>query len=831
MNWNWKKRVVLGLTLLSVCLTGLPLKEGSDGLGAFVLSSEAQGTKVHPVVLVHGLGSTADRWYEHGTIYYTLQADGYDMNLVLPFAYPPGPGQEDSCGDVRRIAERLAQEVDRLSQTSVQAGGPAEVDVVVHSLGGLVTRQYLSQHLSDHNVGKFIDIGTPHQGSMLMVAYNDSMGGLADWLNPDEADDYNWLTREVIDLAVHAAWKHWDLSSYVPDPTTPAAQQLDPNNDFLRELNQPGLSPKNVDYSMIYGDISLGFEWDVFGIPIVSEEIVSLGDLVVGRDNASTIPGLGTRQGPNPSNYHTHSFSAPLTLRLSIGLDSPQISIPDVLDRLEQVHHVTHIALVRNSEVNQRILTILNEGFVEPPTVPPPAGRAQSVTVLLIDVSGSMGENWQGGVKIESAKAAGVDVINMIETESQIGASNHQVAIATFTDYAYLDLEMTTDYNVARQVVNGLMALNRTNIGAGLQVSNQALTSAPAGAQKIIILLSDGLTNEGLLPQEILDGPVQEAAAAGTCIYTVGFGDQGDLDEELLQSIANGAACGEYNYASAHDELEWHYITLRHQSLGEILGEFHGQVAQGEQVDAGQVNVPSGQDALYASLYWPGSVLGLVLTDPQGQAVDENYPGAVISTYPQMVYAVVEDPLAGMWNIDVFGQDVPAGTTRFDAIISSRVALVTPVPTEMPTVTPAVAVAQPSGGIGPAVVFLVVVVGAIGLLVLSATRGRLRTATTGVSGIARPRLIVRSGRLSGREFPLGAQGITIGRGRGNDVQLEGSTVSRRHAVIRSARGQFFLQDQRSTHGTYLNGRRVDGAPLSEGDIVRIGNVELEFRIR
>jgi hypothetical protein len=460
-----------------------------------------------------------------------------------------------------------------------------------------------------------------------------------------------------------------------------------------------------------------------------------------------------------------------------------------------------------------------------------PSQVAQSATTLLIDVSGSMGENWQGGVKIESAQAAAVDVIRMIETESQIGASDHQVAVATFTTDAHLDLELTTDYNVARQVVNGLMPLNRTNIGAGLQVSNQALTSAPAGAQKIIILLSDGLTNEGLSRQGILDGPVQEAASVGTCIYTVGFGDSGNLDQELLENIANRAACGEYNYASAPDELERVYIHLRHQSLGQILDEFHGEVAQGEQVDAGQVDVPPGQGELYASLYWPGSVLGLVLTDPQGQAVDESYPGAIISTYPRMVYVVVDDPLAGTWDVDVFGQDVPAGTTDFDAIVSSRVAIVTPVPTETPTVTPPDAGQQSTGGIGPALIFLVVVVGAVAILVLSATRGRARTATVGASDVARPRLIARGGQQAGREFPLGAQGLTIGRSRGNDVQLEGGTVSRRHAAIRSARGQFFLQDQNSTHGTYLNGQRVEAAPLNEGDVIRIGNIELEFRIR
>jgi hypothetical protein len=483
-----------------------------------------------------------------------------------------------------------------------------------------------------------------------------------------------------------------------------------------------------------------------------------------------------------------------------------------------------------------------------------PKTSVASATVLVLDVSGSMKDSWRGGVKIESAKNAAIDVINMIEQENQVGATDHQVAIATFTTDAHLGLVLTTDYNVARQVINGLLALERTNIGAGLQIANQALTSVPVGVRKIIILLSDGLTNEGLPPQEILDRPVQEAATAGTCIYTVGFGEPGDLDEELLRNIAAGAACGEYNYASAPEELERLYIRLRHQSLGQILAEFQGQVAQGDQVNAGQVDVPPGQGELYASLYWPGSTLDLVLTDPQGQMVDQNYPGAIISTYPQLHYVVVDDPLAGTWDVDVSGQDVPQGTTWFDVVLSSRAAPPTPVPTttptamatptivrtptetptptavHVPTITPTVAVVQPSGGIGPALILLVVVIMGTGLLVLSATRGRVRTATVGAPGDTHAHLIVQRGQLAGHTYPLGSQGLTIGRMRGSDVRLESTSVSRRHAVIRYARGRWFLQDQGSALGTCVNGQRITATALNPGDRITIGDTEFEFRM-
>jgi pSer/pThr/pTyr-binding forkhead associated (FHA) protein len=79
------------------------------------------------------------------------------------------------------------------------------------------------------------------------------------------------------------------------------------------------------------------------------------------------------------------------------------------------------------------------------------------------------------------------------------------------------------------------------------------------------------------------------------------------------------------------------------------------------------------------------------------------------------------------------------------------------------------------------------------LLVLWATWKRRRTATMGVPRVARPGPIVYSGWMT-EEFPLGAQGLAIGRSRGNDVQLEGNTVSRQHVAIRTGHGQLLLQD-------------------------------------
>jgi pSer/pThr/pTyr-binding forkhead associated (FHA) protein len=73
-------------------------------------------------------------------------------------------------------------------------------------------------------------------------------------------------------------------------------------------------------------------------------------------------------------------------------------------------------------------------------------------------------------------------------------------------------------------------------------------------------------------------------------------------------------------------------------------------------------------------------------------------------------------------------------------------------------------------------------------------------------------------------------GIThIGRGWGAEIRLDDQAVSRRHAILVNRSGQLRILDDRSANGTYVNGRRVTEAALSDGDVVVIGAVVLSYR--
>lgn len=69
--------------------------------------------------------------------------------------------------------------------------------------------------------------------------------------------------------------------------------------------------------------------------------------------------------------------------------------------------------------------------------------------------------------------------------------------------------------------------------------------------------------------------------------------------------------------------------------------------------------------------------------------------------------------------------------------------------------------------------------------------------------------------------------ITVGRGAGNILVLEDGMLSRHHARCFLKGDGAWIEDLGSRHGTFLNGRRVDGpSELKEGDRLLLGRTEV-----
>ncbi|GAA4664408.1 MULTISPECIES: esterase/lipase family protein [Amycolatopsis] len=132
-----------------------------------------------PLVVLPGL---ADNTAVFTELRAALEACG--AGPVVSFSYSP------LVGTVQTAATRLAGQLEQLCEIS----GEQQVDLVGHSLGGLIARYYV-QRLGGHaRVGTAVTIGTPHRGTI--AARLPSPLPLVRQLRPDSA-----LIRELAEPA------------------------------------------------------------------------------------------------------------------------------------------------------------------------------------------------------------------------------------------------------------------------------------------------------------------------------------------------------------------------------------------------------------------------------------------------------------------------------------------------------------------------------------------------------------------------------------------------------------------------------------------------------
>ena len=184
-----------------------------------------------------------------------------------------------------------------------------------------------------------------------------------------------------------------------------------------------------------------------------------------------------------------------------------------------------------------------------------PAGR--TTVILAMDVSRSMCATDIQPNRLLAAEAAASSFIDRQSASTQIG-------VVAFAGFAELVQPPTTDQEVLLDVIESLTTGRRTAIGSAIlesidaiadvddsvaplprsgSTAEEAPAQVPRGAYApaIIVLLTDGASNAGPLPEEA----AAEAAARGLRIYTIGFGTE-DPDAERppcgIQFIGNEPA-------------------------------------------------------------------------------------------------------------------------------------------------------------------------------------------------------------------------------------------------------------------------------------------------
>ncbi len=345
---------------------------------------------LHPVMLIHGFNGSPQNWVEDGFVDFLVREGNFDPDLIHLFHYGyDEEGRYNNRGDITQIAHRLSRypshaacdlesQIVRLSEKSLAKGGPEKVDIVAHSIGGIVARYYLKQQKAGLwdaqyglRVGKLIELGSPNLGLGILRLFNliprDSfLWKIIEWLEGipfaplKMASAVRILESGFQEMQAKAQEEFYGriAASRELSPKermerlslleSPALNQVAEGSDFLAELNRPENTPTEVEYHCLYGDIRFAIVLRLWGLTAYRDE-VSLGDLIVPVESASTIPGA------EPGRY---PFVYERQLRLDVERAVPlaEAQALEIADYLPPSYHGN---LRRNPDIQERVLRIL----------------------------------------------------------------------------------------------------------------------------------------------------------------------------------------------------------------------------------------------------------------------------------------------------------------------------------------------------------------------------------------------------------------------------------------------------------------------------------------
>ena len=221
--------------------------------------------------------------------------------------------------------------------------------------------------------------------------------------------------------------------------------------------------------------------------------------------------------------------------------------------------------------------------------------------VLSMDISGSM--------LAEDFKPNRIEAAKKVANEFILNRPTDRIGLVIFSGESFTQCPLTTDQNILREQLNSIrsgLLEDGTAIGMGLATAVERLRNSKAKS-KIIILLTDGVNNAGLIDPITA---LEIAKAYKIRVYTIGVGTEGtapyptqdafgnmvmqqmpvQIDEGLMQKISKETG-GKY------------YRAKDNNSLSKVYKEI-------DQLEKTKLEINSFKR--YAELFFPYALFGLM---------------------------------------------------------------------------------------------------------------------------------------------------------------------------------------------------------------------------
>ena len=149
-----------------------PINEYSFSFTPVKVSTLPTEEKLNPVIIIPGIMGSAkkgDVWlidpilHTYDDLIATLEANGYESQKNL-FTFPY-EWRDSNVETAKLLKTKIADVKEKCAAANLSDTDCSKVDLVAHSMGGLVARQYVQSSDYQNDVDQLIFLGTPHRGS------------------------------------------------------------------------------------------------------------------------------------------------------------------------------------------------------------------------------------------------------------------------------------------------------------------------------------------------------------------------------------------------------------------------------------------------------------------------------------------------------------------------------------------------------------------------------------------------------------------------------------------------------------------------------------------
>lgn len=610
---------------------------------AALLSLAGPAAAAEPVLLVHGLGGDGGTWEKYAR---HLETTGWREGCVISFAKdstqtkttpvhgPEGgslvgagawdPQAQCSAAGLkgkgrpvfRVVFEAADSQTFRMQGLQVAAAaslvrrwtGSGTVALVGHSMGGLAARAYMQSAEYRNDVSALATVDTPHMGSL--VAY----------IRPDDpgVEDFLVLFRKypVVQRTFHQL-----ITSKL---SAPAVDLLKPDSEEMVALNAPASPyrslPKGARYLNVIGNLNLKGD---SALSVVSRLLGQWSLAASGRMDLRRAGSIFTPEAL--ANWTDGVVPAASQYMRSVPAGAP-------LDVQVATVDAFHIGVTDLEEVWASLDRFLAES---------PARKTGSLEVaLVLDSSGSMGENDPGYLRREGAR--------LLADRCPPGT---RFTLVRFESAARRLVDRSADAGELKGALSQIGASGGTRVCLGLGEAVGAFRNAEPGARKAVVLFTDGLSEDKCTAEDL--------ASDGITLFSVGLSKA--ADGATLQAMA-AATGGSYVHALTSADLQAVFDVVAAGILDEAtLLDVAGRAAPGATA-RWRFPVDGSVSSLTGSVTWTGSDLDLSLVSPSGKRYDARAGGVVGGTYESLR---VDAPEKGEWQALVKSVDVPTAGEPF----------------------------------------------------------------------------------------------------------------------------------------------------------------------